>query len=233
MAYTARQLISRSWYLSGIVARGLQTVSGDQITDGLFLLNALLNWKSVQVDLIPYFTYYEFPAVVNQEEYYIENLYQVESLTFNKQTVRYSTQRTGRTAYFGSSRVDDIESLPFNWTFNRKLDGGTIYLYFKPDEAYPIKIMGKFGLTNVTLDTDMLLTYDASYIEYLRYCLAQYMCSEYGITFNPESAQILKGLEHELMYVSPPDLALTKTSILTKGAGLNWADINLGRGWRP
>ena len=79
----------------------------------------------------------------------------------------------------------------------------------------------------------MLLTYDASYIEYLRYCLASYMCSEYGITFNPESAQILKGLEHELMYVSPPDLALTKSSILTRGAGLNYGDINLGRGFRP
>lgn len=233
MAYTARQLITRAWYLSGIVARNLQSVTGDQITDGLFLLNALLDWKAVEVDLIPYWTYYEFPAVTGQESYFIDNLYQVESLTFNNGVVRYATDFTGRRKYFGTSRVDNIETLPFNWTFNREKGGGRIYLYFVPDAAYPVKVMGKFGLQNVTVDQDMQLTYDDSYIEYLRYALAQYMCSEYGITFNPQSEKILRKIQDELMYVSPPDLAITKTSILTRGTGLNYADIALGRGWRP
>ena len=231
MAYTARTLITRAWYLSGIVARGLQSVTGDQATDGLFLLNALLDWKSIDVTLIPYWTYHEFPAVVGQEEYFIENLYQVESLTFNKDVIRYASEGVGREDYFGSTRADNITSLPFSWTFNRKINGGTIYLYFKPAEAYPIKIMGKFGLTDVTLDTDLETAYDRSYIEYLRYLLAQYMCSEYGVLFNPESKQILKSLERELMYVSPPDLHLQKASILNRGGGLTWAQINLGRGW--
>lgn len=232
MAYTARTLITRSWYLSGIVARGLQSVTGDQITDGLFLLNALLDYKSIELALIPYWTYYEFPAVTNQEEYFIPNLFAVESLTFNIGTVRYATNFASRTKYFGTTRVDNISTLPFNWTFNRSLDGGSIYLYFKPAAEYPIKIMGKFGLTNVTLDMDMLDTYDASYLEYLRYALAQYMCSEYGITFNPESMRIMKALEKKLLYVSPPDLSMQKTSILTQATGLNFGDVSLGLGWR-
>ena len=45
MPYLAQTLITRSWYLSGIVARGAQTVTGDQITDGLMMLNALLDFK--------------------------------------------------------------------------------------------------------------------------------------------------------------------------------------------
>lgn len=233
MAYTARTLITRSWYLSGIVARGLQSVSGDQISDGLFLLNSLLNWKAIQIDLIPYWTYYQFPAVVGQEKYFIPNLYAIESLTFNYGVVRYSTDFQSRHTYFATSRVDNIQTLPFGWTFNRSVGGGSIYLYFLPDSTYPIKIMGKFGLTNVTLDTDMLLTYDPAYVEYLRYSLSQYMCSEYGILFNPESAKILKAITLQLMDVSPPDLSQQKTSILTQAPGLNFGDVNLGRGWRP
>lgn len=233
MAYTGRMLVTRSWFLSGIVARRLQSVSGDQATDGLFLLNALLDWKAIQIDLIPYWTYYEFPAVAGQEQYYIPNLYAVESLTFNIGDVRYPTEPANRTAYFGTGRVDNISSLPSTWYFNRSLGGGSIYMYFKPQDDYPIKIMGKFGLTNVTLDTDLLSIYDPAYIEYMRHALAQYMCSEYGIMMNPETFKIFKSIERTLMDVSPPDLSVRKSSILTVGSGINFGDVNLGQGWRP
>ncbi len=231
--YTGRDLVSRSWYLSGIVARRLQSVTGDQATDGLFLLNALLDWKSIEIDLIPYWTYFEFPAVIGQETYYIPNLFAVESLTFNISTVRYPTDFTTRSTYFGTGRVDNINSLPSNWYFNRSLGGGTIYLYFQPAGEYPIKIMGKFGLQNVTLDTNLLCVYDPAYLEYLRYALGQYMCSEYGILFNPESMKILNAIRRQLMDVSPPDLSIRKSSILTTSSGINFGDVNLGMGWRP
>ena len=55
MAYTARMLITRAYYLSQIVSRQLQEVSGEQIEDGLFLLNALLQFKSTDLREIPYF----------------------------------------------------------------------------------------------------------------------------------------------------------------------------------
>lgn len=233
MPYTARTLISRSWYLSGIVARRLQSVTGDQATDGLNLLNALLDWKSVQIDLIPYWTYYEFPLVIGQEQYFIPNLLAIESLTFNIATVRYPTNPSTRIAYFGSGRAEGINSLPSNWYFNRSLGGGSIYLYFNPGAAYPCHIMGKFGLQEVTLDTDLLTIYDPSYVEYLRYALAQYMCSEYGILMNPESYKIFMAIQRQLMDVSPPDLSMRKSSILTRGAGFTFADANIGHGWRP
>lgn len=234
MAYTAQTLITRSWYLSGIVARRAQTVAGDQINDGLMLLNALLDWKSVDTTLIPYWTYDQsMVCVPGQEEYFIENCLAIESVTFNFDQVRYAMNYVTRTPYFASGRVNDISSLPFNWTFNRKIGGGTLYLYFKPDQAYPLNIMGKFGFNNVSLNTDLSAIYDGSYIEYLRYALAQYMCSEYGIIFNPESEKILAKIVRQLMYVSPPDLSVTKASILTNTPSFNWATVNLGRGWTP
>lgn len=249
MSYTAQTLITRSWYLSGIVARNLQVPTGDQITDGLMLLNALLDFKQIETDLIPYWTYIERPMVPGQEFYFLPNVAAVESATFNIDVVRYPMESVGRRAYFGSSRVDNIQTLPFNWNFNRGKGGGTIGFYFLPESNYPLKMMVKIFLNDVTLQTDLTninstlpytflettnAGFDTSYIEYLRYALANYMCSEYGILFNPESAKILQSMQRTLMYESPPDLMLKKSSILTANSqGYNYGDINIGHGFRP
>lgn len=325
MTYLAQTLITRSWYLSGIIARNLQVITGDQLTDGLMLLNALLDFKQIETDLVPYWTYIEIPLVPGQEFYYLPNVAAVEVATFNIGVVRYPMESRHRTNYFGSSRVDNINSLPFNWNYNRGEGGGTIGFYFLPQSNYPLKIMVKMFLNEVTAQQDLTNAFtglasgyvsaisvinggtgytspptvtingtgtgatafasisngavtainissagsgystvptvtisgtgtgataqastssytflqtnnqglDTSYIEYLRYALAQLMCSDYGILFNPESEKILKKYERKLMYVSPPDLVNTKTSILTEGTGINYGDVNIGMGWRP
>ncbi len=250
MAYLAQTLITRSWYLSGIIARNLQTPTGDQITDGLALLNALLDFKQIETDLIPYWTYIEMPLVADQEYYFLPYVAAVESLTFNIDVVRYPMESITRRNYYGSGRVDNIESLPFSWNYNRALGGGNLAIYFLPESDYTLKMMAKLFLVDVALNTDLTNIseivpytfinsanqgYDTSYIEYLRYKLAQFMCSEYGIQFNPESAKILQGYERKLMYVSPPDLSMIKTTILTRdqNPGYNYGDVNIGHGWRP
>lgn len=225
--------MTRSWFLSGIVARRLQGVTGDQAKDGLSLLNSLLDFKGIRTDLIPYWTYFEFIAQPEQEAYFLPNLLQMELMTFNIGPVRYSTRKSTRTQYFGSGRVDNVSSLPGNWYFNRGLGGGTLYMYFKPQGFYTIKLMGKFGLSDVDLDTDLFTVYDPSYVEYLRFALAEYMCAEYGILFNPQAEKILRSMERSLMFVSPPDLSVRKVSILSKGTTLSWAQVNIGRGWTP
>lgn len=252
MAYTAETLVTRSWYLSGIVARNLQGVTGDQINDGLMLLNALLDYKQIEIDLIPYYTYIEFPLVAGQEFYFLPYVAAIESLTFNIDVVRYPMDFTTRAKYYGSARVDNIQTLPFNWNYNRALGGGELALYFLPDAAYPCKAMVKLFLVDVKLNTDLtnvsqtvplpynfvnssVQGYDTSYIEYLRYALARYMCSEYGIIFNPESEKIFRAMERKLMDMEPPDLSIIKTTVLGshQGAGFSWGDVNIGRGYRP
>jgi hypothetical protein len=234
MTYSALTLITRSWYLSTIVARQAQTVSGVQINDGLLLLNGLLDWKSADTTLIPYWTYLQnFVTSPGVESYFIPNCLDIESVTFNYSEVRYQMQYLTRRPYFATGRVNNVDTLPFNWTFVRGLGGGTLYLYFIPDNNYPLNIMAKMALTDVALDQDMSLTYDGFYLEYLRYALAQYMCSEYGIIFNPESEKILAKMTRQLMYVDAPDLSVSKASILNQGSCLNFGDVNLGRGFRP
>src|SRR5690242_7261479 len=104
MAYTALELINRAYYLSQIVSRQLQTVTAQQVTDGLYLLNADLDYKSTDVRLIPYYRRYEFDTVQGQEEYFIEDLLLVDTLTFNIDTVRYSLIENTRMEYFAGPR---------------------------------------------------------------------------------------------------------------------------------
>ncbi len=326
MSYFAADLVTRSWYLSGIVSRNLQTPTGSQMSDGLYLLNALLDYKQIETDLIPYWTYIEIPLVADQEFYFLPNVCDIESSTFNIGPVRYPMESVTRRKYFASARVDNISTLPFSWNFNRGEGGGTLSMYFKPASEYPAKMMVKLFLNDAQFTTDLtnifsglttgqvtkiIITnpginytlvptvtitggngsgatatatirnggiveinvinpgtgytqiptvtitgngtnaaataevlnyrflqtqnagYDRSYIEYLRYALAQYMCSEFGVSFNAESKDMMNKLAMKLMYVSPPDLSMIKSSVLTSAAGLNYGDINIGRGWRP
>jgi hypothetical protein len=233
MAYTALQLITRAFYLSAIVSRPAQTVSGDQITDGLYLLNSCLDFKSSDLRLIPYYQLHNFSAVVGQEKYYIEGLLSVETLTFNIGSVRYSLSEKTRDEYFAYPRVDNIQSLPFSYRIERSLGGSDIYIYFKPDQAYPMHLMGKFGLTDVALNTDLSAVYDAFYIEYLRYALAEMICSEYGATFPDESKAKLKEYEKKIMDVSPSDLSIQKKTYFGGNFGIDWKAVNLYRGYTP
>lgn len=250
MSYLAQQLITRSWFLSGIVARNLQGVTGDQINEGLVLLNAMLDFKQIDTPLIPYWQYIELPCTAGQEFYFLPYVAAIESLTFNIDVVRYPMDYVSRRNYYGSARVDNIASLPFSWNYDRALGGGNLALYFLPESNYPLKMKAKIFLADVTLDTDLTNIsesvpytflnnsnqgYDTGYIEYLRYSLARYMASEYGILFNPESEKILQSMERKLMYLSPPDLSMKKTTILMSDntVGFSYGDVNLGKGYRP
>lgn len=233
MAYTALQLITKSYYLSQVVSRGLQTVSGEQVTDGLDLLNDLLNIKGSDLHLIPYFSRYTFNTIANVEEYFIPNLLYVDSLTFNIGVVRYSMRELTRKEYFATPRVDNIANLPFSYRIERELGGSRIFLYFLPGDVYVMKLSGKFGFSSVALNDDLSLTYDLYYIEYLRYALAEYICSDFGVTFPDESKAKYAEIRKKLMMISPADLSIQKRTYFTSNPAIDWQQINIGLGYWP
>jgi len=232
MAYTTTELITGSYYLSGIVARDLQTVSGSQISDGLNLLNDLIAMKTAESKLIPYFEETDFNLIQGQETYFFANLLEIETFTFNIGPVRYQTNKQSRKVFQGTARVDNIDSLPYNWHFERGTGGGTLWLYFLPQAAYPAKLWGKYSLSQVALGQDLSLTLDRFYITYLRYALAEYMCSDYNMVFNPQANEQLNAMEAIITYISPPDMSVTTTTMFSFEPQFNYGDVNLGRGWR-
>jgi hypothetical protein len=234
MTYTVVQLITDSYYLSGRLARGLQIITGSQLNTGLRLLNAVITVKSVNERLIPYFTEYQFNAVVGQEEYFISNLIYAETLTFNYQNVRYSMQPMGRKEYQGSPRVNNIQSLMFDYHVERTKGGSNLFMYFLPDMNYPCTLWGKFSLTTVALNQNLEDTLDQFYIEYLRYALAEYICHDNNIAFQPQNKEKLEEYEQAFLDIGPPDLTIEFCSGLRGSPQPDmFCEANIARGWRP
>lgn len=229
--YPAQQLINRAWNLSGIVARNFEVANGNETSDGLWLFNELLAEKSYDVKLIPYWGRIEFNLQQGQERYYIPNLYQVETFTFNIGSVRFPTFNAGRKQYFGDGRVDNIQALPFEWHLERELGGCYLYVYYLPMQTFVAKITGKFALTNVEENTNLANLYDLFYIRYLRFLLAEAMDLEYDIEFAADKKQKLRQIEQKLLYVSPPDLHMVKLSFMNRNQPFNWAHLNISPAW--
>lgn len=156
MSYTVIKLVTNAYYASGIVSREFETVSGSQMNDGVDFLNDVLTDKAIEKDMIPYYQKYTLPAVAGQEKYFIPNLESIETLVFYIDDVRYQTRMINRKVYFGSSRANNIDSLPFNWHMERCPGGANLYLYFFPQTTYPLEIWGLFRLGKVQINQDLV-----------------------------------------------------------------------------
>lgn len=228
MAYLASNLITDAYYLSGIVSRDFETATGAQMSDGLRLLNNVLQDRTVDESTIPYTQKYTFNAVAGTSEYFIENLIDLEVFVFYIDSVRYQTRNQQRTDFFGSFRPTNIQSLPWNFHFERQLNGGTLYLYFVPDLAYPLEIWGTFRLSSVTEFQDLSLTLDQFYTNFLQFLLAERLCqfNSYKVPMDV-SIQLDKYYKWIAGNTNVMDLRVQKLSSLNGGAGINWAVVNL------
>lgn len=233
MVETTNQLITRSWYLSGIVSRSFQTVDGTQLNDGLLLLNSFLQFKSADITAIPYYKEHDFLFSTGVEKNYIEGLLNAETLTYEigNGGVRYPIDLVSRDEYFGPARANKINSLPFMGFAERCLGGSNLYVYFKPASDYAAKITGKFALSSVELWQDLSLVLDGFYLEYLRFSLAGYMCMEYGYSLSPEAASYLKMAEKTIKQVDSPDMSGMKLQMIDGPTDINYGIVNLSNGW--
>lgn len=150
MAYTVANLIADAYYISGIVSREFETVSGPQGDLGLQVLNEIISDKTIEMDMIPYYNKYNFSTISGVETYFIPNLESVETLVFFLNGVRYQMIEIDRVAFQGSARAN-ISSLPLNWNQERCLNGTNIRLYFFPNQVYQMELWGLFRLSSVTM----------------------------------------------------------------------------------
>lgn len=225
-------IIQRALTLSGIVSRSLEEQDDEEGADGLFWLNMILAEKSATGRLLPYFGHIDILPVVGQEIYFIPNLTTAEILTFKIQGVRYSVTNTARYKYLGTPRADNIESLPFQWYWERVNGGMNIYLYFKPSQQIEsIQVTGLIGIQKVTFSTEFDDFLDTFYQNFLMFELAEAMCIFYKMSLPPDTKEKLKRLRNEMVEINPRDFAIKKKSLLGGGGLLTYAQVNIGRAW--
>jgi hypothetical protein len=233
MAYTARQLVSESYYLSNVVSRGFETVSGEQLTDGINGLNKVLSWQSVNSDLIPYYKKEALTLVVGQEKYSVAHLLSVDTLFYYLGSVRIPIPVLTRRDYENRCRVEGVNTIPIMAYLERSKGGSDLYIYFPPDQVYTTYYIGKFGLDSVTADTDMTTVYDLFYINYLEYYLAKYLALRNGSEVDVSLEKELEVMKSKINGISNPDYTMRKKNCFSGQNAFGWGDVFIGRGWRP
>jgi len=234
MSYKVSKLITNAYYLAGIVSRDFESVTDGQISDGLDILNDLLGDKAIDDSLLPYTNKHELTTQPNIEEYFIDNLIQISTLSIFIDDIRYQSTEQLRKEYLGSYRNVNISSLPFAYHYEREKGGTRLFLYFKPDDEYPVHIYGTFQLADVSLATDLASTFDRYYINFLKFELARRLCIEYNYTV-PKMVEELYQSYYSWIRFKSQDLDLTQQTLSqfsAKGA-INYAVANLSEGWSP
>ncbi len=228
----AAEIISTAWYLSKIVPRSLDSVSGEQGADGFFWLNSLLSEQSNTGKYLIYYTHYQLNLVVGQETYFIPGGVVLETATFNIDSVRYQMNLDNRRHYFGAPRVDNIQALPFNWYWETVLGGINLYTYFLPQQAFPAKLTGKFGLALITDPSfDFNTITDLFYQTYLAFLLAERLCTWYGVSASTGVIAQIKAFKNQLADRNYIDLTISKISTYSTQDAMTYAQANLGKGW--
>ena len=231
---TAQALITQAYTLAGIVARELETVSGNQIDDGLTLLNDLLAEHSATGRFIPSYQHQSIVAIPKQQEYEFEGLMHLESMTFQVGAVRFSMKRVSRESFWASPNIKNVVIFPFQYAAER-VPGG-MRIFFKQPPAPEIDtytVNGQWALPSECLDFDLSNQLDRYYLSYLKYALAERLCDVYHLPFPPPAQATLNQLRDLCIDINPRDMSAKTLSLFPTHTAANWADANLGRGWRP
>lgn len=232
----ANELIVKAYYLSEIVSRGLEEVSGSQMADGLEMLNDIITEKSAKGYEIPYYETRSFSTVTGQEKYFVDDLINISTVTFTSNNVRYPVELFKRKEYKGNGRVEGVQSLIYNCYVERALGGANLYFYPLPADVYLVEVTSKYALSEVTGNEELSDTKEKYYQGYLKYALAERICDFYNIEFSPGKMKTLMKKERDIFNVDPPDMTIKKLSTLNSDDNaeyLSYPWANLSGGWFP
>ena len=111
--------------------------------------------------------------------------------------------------------------------------GSNLWLYFFPDQAYPMVLTGLFQLKPfISVYDDLYTRFDNYVITYLQYRLAERLCIAYNFALPEQTAKQL--VQYQMLISkrsSPIDVSMNKISTLSKTQTISYAMCNLGHGF--
>lgn len=231
------EVINEAFFKAQIYGQDYETLDPCELKKGLTNLQYVIAEKNSDDSTNPYYQTIEFSIAAGTPSIFIDNLIGVSTITFLlNSTLRYPVTMKSRKEFEGSFRAENIQTIPYTGFMERGVGGATIYFYPFPQQAYTFKLVGKFGLEQVTdYYTDMLLAYDLFYVEYLVFLLAARLRTDYGYE---ELASITKEIQkkEQIMAnaIGPPDATCyVKSSVCKAGANPYVAANFLTSGFYP
>lgn len=205
---TVRDLLNSTLRLLGVLASG-ETASSSELTDGLSVLNSMLDSWSTENLLILSNSIEEFDLVSGQQSYTIGasgNFNTSRPVRINNATLKYTNTTDQQEIPLEIINLDqwsqiDIKSLqsgePRKLFYNPTFPLATIYIWPKPTTNHKIVLYTEKLLTSYT-NLSNSLSLSPGYLKAVRYNLAVDLAPEYGKSVPPE---ILKGAEESKSHI--------------------------------
>lgn len=130
MPYTVTELITKAWYLSGIVAAQAETVSGDQLKEGFEHLNDFLALQNANSRMIPYTQVQQLSCIPHEEKLFVKHLIALETLILREAEPRcfllQSLPLLGKKEYFKQDYPSFLQ--PRFYHLERTKGGSVLFL---------------------------------------------------------------------------------------------------------
>ena len=229
-----KELISNA-YKDGQIA----SESGDEITTsdiqrGLRQLNNIFTSINTGKNLITYITTTELDFISKQEVYNVDFV-SLKYAYFLLGDLRYNLEIKNIVDYYDSASIESVSGVPSMLWVEPKPDFTIdIHVYMFPSTPYKLFLRGfkAFKLIEIS-DINTVIPIELNpFISYLTYKTAFYLRQVMSMPPNTsldnmiaEAEMGLRSTAVKATKVSPPKMG--------RGRGTTWADVNLGRGWKP
>ena len=179
---TANDLIVRAFYLLGEFSPDA-IPSGQDVQDGLYYLNDILDYFSSQGLLIPYIKNVEFTMEVGKGEYTFSNvitnpdvnserIVELDYVNIIRDQISYPVRIISRAELFNNARLTDLQSKPGYVILIREELQSKLKFYPVPAFPYECVVRAKYMLDHLEL-YDQLDEIPPYYYRFLRYALAR------------------------------------------------------------
>lgn len=233
---TTQELIKDSYIMANIVSFEFEDLGEGKLAYGLKKLNEIISYKTAVQTLNPYINEYDFnigPGLgVNgsTEQYFIPYLNEQDTITFTLGQIRFNLYPLPSKIYLGSSRANNVTTLPSYGFFRRAMGGCFVFLYPLPNQVFPCKIWGNFRVSSVAYNDVLENIFELYFIRYLTYALAGELAPYFNMSLYPEVAKTLDRMEKQINTISPIDLTLTVMPVLqTRSDGQHYVVANMLR----
>lgn len=206
-------VITRAYYEANVIASEFESPTGAQLNDALYWFNSAVSYAFSRNLLSAYENHQTLVLTPGVSEYDLPLVTEIRQATFMLGNVRFDMILDTQATFFGSLRVMDIRSLPFHYYFEKKLGGGKIYLYFIPDQAYPLNLTVKSAYPLFAFEDNLLETFDLFFIDYLTHLLAFRICLQWGQQVPEGLNTLLRLSEKTIRELTPIRLEGVSSSI--------------------
>lgn len=198
---TPNDIIDRAYRIIGIRSKD-RALSGDDVEQGLYILNQMLDHYSADSELIAYNDVISFPLVAGQRDYTISDqltadvtnrrLVYLKYVNLVEQQYRYPVRVHNDTIYYRFTHDENVTRRPEFVFLQQEIGQSRITFVNKPDKDYTCIVKGKFILQHLELST-IITQVPIAYHRYLEYALANELsASRPGATWDEVSERNLQ-----------------------------------------